>query len=80
MQANERFSAQTMDAFTSPEDLEQESPYDLLIVYATETGNALDVAEQIGREALRRRRKIRLVSADSYPLVHHQRGQVIASI
>ncbi|KLO17390.1 riboflavin synthase domain-like protein [Schizopora paradoxa] len=57
-----------MDTFTSSEDLEQEPPYDLLIVYATETGNALDVAEQIGREALRRRRRIRLVSADSYPL------------
>ncbi len=54
---------------TSPQVEDYERPYDILILYATEAGNALDVAEQIGREALRRRRRIRLVSTDSYPLV-----------
>ncbi|KAI5114707.1 hypothetical protein M0805_008728, partial [Coniferiporia weirii] len=40
----------------------------LLILYATETGNALDVAEQLGREAQRRLFSVRLASTDTYPL------------
>ncbi|EJD05242.1 riboflavin synthase domain-like protein [Fomitiporia mediterranea MF3/22] len=41
---------------------------DVLILYATETGNALDVAEQIVREARRRLFTVRLSSVDAYPL------------
>lgn len=42
---------------------------EILIIYATETGNSLDVAEQIAREAQRRLFKVRVVSTDEYPLV-----------
>lgn len=42
---------------------------DLLILYATETGTALDAAEQIVREALRRLFSVRLCSVDEYPVV-----------
>ena len=42
---------------------------EILILYATETGNALDVAEQIVREARRRLFSVRLYSVDAYPLV-----------
>ena len=41
----------------------------LLILYATETGNALDAAEQFVKEAILRHYEIRLYSIDSYPLV-----------
>ena len=42
---------------------------DILILYATETGTALDAAEQIAREALRRLFSVRLCSVDEYPTV-----------
>lgn len=42
---------------------------DLLILYATETGTALEAAEQIAREALRRLFSVRLCSVDEYPAV-----------
>lgn len=38
----------------------------LLILYATETGNALDAAERIGREAERRGCPVRIVSLDEF--------------
>lgn len=38
----------------------------LLILYATQTGNALDVAEQVGREAERRGCPVKLLSLDEY--------------
>ena len=41
----------------------------MTILYATETGNSLDVAEQIARAALLRGFQIRLVCTDEYPLV-----------
>ena len=41
----------------------------ILILYATETGNALDIAEQLTREARRRQFSVRLLSVDAYPLV-----------
>ena len=41
----------------------------ILILYATETGNALDVAEQIAQEALNRSYEVHLASTDEYPLV-----------
>lgn len=41
----------------------------LLILYATQTGNALDVAEQVGREAERRACAVRLLSLDEYDAV-----------
>lgn len=40
---------------------------DLLILYATETGYALDIAEQVARELQQREFTIRLLSTDSYP-------------
>ena len=43
----------------------------LLILYATETGYALDIAEQVAREGQRRLIPVRLVSTDVYPLVRH---------
>ena len=41
----------------------------LLILYATETGNSLDAAERIAREARRWHFHTRLASTDAYPLV-----------
>ena len=41
----------------------------VLILYATETGNALDIAEQLARETRRRKHDVRLASVDAYPLV-----------
>lgn len=38
----------------------------LLILYATQTGNALDAAERIGREAERRGCPVKLHSMDEY--------------
>ena len=38
----------------------------LLILYATETGNALDAAERLGREAERRSCPVRLFSLDGF--------------
>ena len=43
--------------------------HNLLILYATETGYALDIAEQIARELQRRGFAYRLLSTDSYPAV-----------
>lgn len=50
-------------------DASHDHDREILILYATETGNSLDVAEQIAREALRRSFSVRLVSTDAYPLV-----------
>lgn len=50
----------------SNEDLEPETPR-LLILYATTTGNALDVAEQIFHMARERAYDVELKSADEYP-------------
>ena len=41
----------------------------ILVLYATETGNALDIAEQLAREARRRLYDVRLASVDAYPIV-----------
>ncbi|KAL5581959.1 hypothetical protein UlMin_014401 [Ulmus minor] len=41
----------------------------LLILYATQTGNALDAAEQLGREAERRGCLVKLLSIDDYDSV-----------
>ena len=41
----------------------------ILILYATETGNSLDAAERIAREARRWHFHTRLASTDAYPLV-----------
>lgn len=42
---------------------------DLLVLYATETGNSLDVAERVARQASRHRFHTRVLSMDDYPLV-----------
>lgn len=44
----------------------EERPKKLLILYATQTGNALDVAERVGREAERRGCPVHLISIDQY--------------
>lgn len=41
----------------------------LLILCATQTGNALDAAERIGREAERRGGYVKLLSMDEYDAV-----------
>jgi sulfite reductase alpha subunit-like flavoprotein len=41
----------------------------VLILYATETGNAHDVAERVAREARRRHFQVTLASVDEYPVV-----------
>lgn len=41
----------------------------LLILYATQTGNALDAAEQVAREADRRGCSVKLLSVDEYDAV-----------
>lgn len=41
----------------------------LLILYATETGNAYDVAQSVLREAIRRHFQVSLASVDEYPVV-----------
>lgn len=43
-----------------------EDKWKLLILYATQTGNALDAAEQLGREAERRGCPVKLQSLDDY--------------
>lgn len=43
-----------------------EKPRSLVILYATETGNALDAAERLGREAERRGCPIRMLSLDEF--------------
>lgn len=47
----------------------EERPKKLLILYATQTGNALDVAERVGREAERRGCPVHLISIDQYDTV-----------
>ena len=41
----------------------------LLVLYATESGNSLDVAERVARQARRRHFHTRVVAMDDYPLV-----------
>ncbi|KAF8529095.1 riboflavin synthase domain-like protein [Hysterangium stoloniferum] len=48
---------------------DSESGRRILILYATETGNAYDVSQQISREAKRRHFKVTLASMDEYPIV-----------
>lgn len=42
---------------------------ELLILYATQTGNAQDAAERLGREAEHRGCSVRLLSMDEYDAV-----------
>lgn len=42
---------------------------ELLILYATQTGNAQDAAERLGREAEHRGCAVRLLSMDEYDAV-----------
>ncbi|OCB88873.1 riboflavin synthase domain-like protein [Sanghuangporus baumii] len=56
------------DGDTSLDSNTDDQERNILILYATETGNALDVAEQIAREAKRRLFTVRLSSVDVYPL------------
>lgn len=46
-----------------------EKPRKLLVLYASQTGNALDAAERIGREAERRGCAASIVSADEFDAV-----------
>ena len=55
-----------MSVADSDGEYEHQSP---LILYATETGYALDIAEQVAREVQRRLIPVRLMSTDVYPLV-----------
>jgi sulfite reductase alpha subunit-like flavoprotein len=54
---------------TMSEDHEYAEERAILILYATETGNSLDAAERIAREARRWHFHTRLASTDAYPLV-----------
>ncbi|KAL5496163.1 TAH18 [Sanghuangporus vaninii] len=56
------------DGDTSLDSNTDDQERNILILYATETGNALDVAEQVTREARRRLFTVRLSSVDVYPL------------
>ena len=47
----------------------EEHDHGLLVLFATETGNSLDVAERVAREARRRHFHTRVTSMDDYPLV-----------
>ena len=51
----------------------------ILILYATETGNSLDAAERIAREARRWHFHTRLASTDAYPLVSRVPGDHLMS-
>ncbi|THH00704.1 hypothetical protein EW145_g7039 [Phellinidium pouzarii] len=62
------FAVAAMGAVAENRDIDAAYERDLLILYATETGNALDVAEQLAREAQRRLFSVRLISTDAYPL------------
>lgn len=44
----------------------EEKPKKLLILYASETGNAIDAAERLGREAERRGCPVLLLSVDDF--------------
>lgn len=46
-----------------------EKPRKLLVMYASQTGNALDAAERIGREAERRGFPASIVSTDEFDAV-----------
>ena len=59
--------------FANSTSTEIERP--LLILYATETGNAYDVAQSISREAKRRHFQVTLASVDEYPVVSPKRRQ-----
>ena len=60
----------TLSCLSDKDAMEEgELPRSLLIIYATETGNSLDVAERIAKECRRRHFHTRLVAADVYPLV-----------
>ena len=50
----------------SNDDVETTS---ILVLYATETGTALDIAEQLAQEARRRLYDVRIASIDAYPIV-----------
>lgn len=49
----------------------------LLILYATETGNAYDIAQHLRREAKRYHFDVVLSSVDEYPLVRLARLKTI---
>lgn len=54
----------------------EEKPYEerLLILYASQTGNAIDVAERLGREADRRRCPVTVLSIDDFDPVSTSLG------
>jgi sulfite reductase alpha subunit-like flavoprotein len=54
---------------TSEADVEFQNECSVLVLYATETGTALDIAEQLAHEARRLQYDVRPVSIDAYPLV-----------
>ena len=59
----------TQHYYVDAEEEDQDDTRHLLVLYATETGTALDIAEQLAREAQRRAYDVRLASIDAYPLV-----------
>lgn len=61
-------SPNAKDSESSELDNEGQST-SILVLYATETGTALDIAEQLAREARRRLYDVRLASVDAYPIV-----------
>lgn len=44
----------------------EEKPKKLVILYASQTGNAIDAAERVGREAERRGCPVSLLSIDDF--------------
>jgi sulfite reductase alpha subunit-like flavoprotein len=54
---------------SSNEDSDLEEERSLTVLYATQSGNAQDVAERIGRQARRRHVHARIHSMDEYDIV-----------
>lgn len=55
-------------------------PERLLILYATETGNALDVAERVGREAGRLGCPVAIFSTDDFDAVGKKEIWLLCSL
>jgi sulfite reductase alpha subunit-like flavoprotein len=61
--------AQPMSSDNTDHSDDNTDAREFLILYATESGNAIDVAQRIRREAQRRHFQPRIASIDEYPAV-----------
>lgn len=64
---HDQVMADSLEDHTHDDGVEERS---LLVLYATETGNSLDIAERVAREARRHHFHTRVMSMDDYPLVN----------